>query len=302
MRALAELPEGETATLAVVVAVTGSAYRRPGAARLVVPGRPPAGVVSGGCLEADLDLREPRRDGRGELRRYDMRGGPEDLWGVASGCHGIVEVWLQPIPAGQASPYRSAARWLAEGRAVRVVTMLESGRQWAEVDGDPSGAHRRGVGERAFVDARSPAPAMLVYGRGADAGPMVAGAQAVGFRVGQVGQVDDLTAHLATARPAAAVVMSHHFPGDQAALAALVAAGVPYIGVLGPLERTRRLLPPPWPPALHAPLGLDIGAESAEEIAVAAVAQALAVLRGAGGGHLGERDGPIHRAGVAAGL
>jgi xanthine/CO dehydrogenase XdhC/CoxF family maturation factor len=45
---------------------------------------------------------------------------------------------------------------------------------------------------------------------------------------------------------------------------------------------------------LHAPAGLDIGAEGPEEVARAIVAEILAVTRGRGGGPLRERRGPIH--------
>jgi len=296
--ALAELPEDLPATLAVIVGVHGSAYRRAGAARLTAPGRPPAGVVSGGCLEADLDLRASRAGGEGMLLRYDLRGGPEDLWGLAAGCNGALEIWLQPIPAGRPSAYRCAARWLAEGRTAVVTTVLSTGLQWAAADdGHTFGAPGPAVGQRVFVDHRAPAPSFLVFGRGPDAGPMADLAGRAGFRVRRAGDPDDLEGLLASAPPDAAVVMSHHFPGDRRALAALLAAGVPYVGVLGSRERTRRLLPEPWPPSVHAPLGLDIGADSPEEIALAAVAEALAVLRGRGAGHLRARAGRVHAPG-----
>jgi xanthine/CO dehydrogenase XdhC/CoxF family maturation factor len=45
---------------------------------------------------------------------------------------------------------------------------------------------------------------------------------------------------------------------------------------------------------LHAPAGLDIGAEGPDEVARAIVAEILAATRGRGGGPLRERRGPIH--------
>ncbi len=47
------LPAGTPATLATLVAVDGSAYRRPGA-RVLLTEHDVTGLVSGGCLEADL--------------------------------------------------------------------------------------------------------------------------------------------------------------------------------------------------------------------------------------------------------
>ena len=295
MRRLAGLPASQQARLAVVVSVEGSAYRGPGATRIWTPDGRGDGVVSGGCLEADLQERDLPQ-GRGLLVRYDMRGGPDDLWGLAAGCNGVVEVWLQPIPAELPSPYRSASQWLEAGVPVTVTTLLDSGEQWAVAAAGRGQGNPRpvGVGERVFVDRRQPAPLVLVYGRGADAGPVVDLLTRVGFRVRQAGRGDDLASLVGPQTVDAAVVMSHHFPGDQQALQWLAARAPRYLGVLGPRERTRRLLPEPWPTGLHAPLGLDVGADDAEEIAVSLVSEILAVLRGRSGGHLSGREGPIH--------
>ena len=84
-------------------------------------------------------------------------------------------------------------------------------------------------------------------------------------------------------------------------LAVMRGRGVPYLGVLGPRDRTDRLLAELEAPpseadlaALHAPAGLDIGADGAEEVATAIIGEILAVLRGRGGSSLRERSGPIH--------
>jgi xanthine/CO dehydrogenase XdhC/CoxF family maturation factor len=93
----------------------------------------------------------------------------------------------------------------------------------------------------------------------------------------------------------AAIVMSHSFEQDARALASLLAreARPAYIGVLGPQRRTRELLAEAarllgfhsdsdtannarverWLEELHAPTGLDLGAESPETIALSVVAE-----------------------------
>jgi xanthine/CO dehydrogenase XdhC/CoxF family maturation factor len=93
------------------------------------------------------------------------------------------------------------------------------------------------------------------------------------------------------------VVMSHSFEQDSRVLAALLAGGVAvgYLGVLGPQRRTRELLTEAaalagvaqervpgqveeWLAGLHAPTGLDLGAESPETVAISILAEIQKVL------------------------
>jgi xanthine dehydrogenase accessory factor len=71
--------------------------------------------------------------------------------------------------------------------------------------------------------------------------------------------------------------------------------------VLGPRGRTEQMLAEIGAPeaiaGIHAPAGLDIGAEGPEEVAHSIIAEILAVTRERDGGPLRDRSGPIHRAG-----
>jgi xanthine dehydrogenase accessory factor len=84
----------------------------------------------------------------------------------------------------------------------------------------------------------------------------------------------------------AAIVMSHHLLTDAASLRALVLSNVPYVGLLGPAVRRERLLGELGVEAarlrgrLRAPIGLDLGANSPESIALAIIAEIQAVLSG----------------------
>ena len=98
-----------------------------------------------------------------------------------------------------------------------------------------------------------------------------------------------------------AVVMAHSASYDRAYLHAMVSAGASYIGVLGPRRRTLELLgarvtteDTELPPNVHSPVGLDLGAETPDEIALAIVAEIAAVSTGRSGGMLRQRRGPIH--------
>src|SRR5207253_2122364 len=101
------------------------------------------------------------------------------------------------------------------------------------------------------------------------------------------------------------VLMTHVFARDAEALQRLLADPPEYIGILGPRPRTERLLTevaagkrlaPEVTACIHAPIGLDIGAETPEEIALAILAEAAAALAGRDGGKLRCRPGRLHEA------
>jgi xanthine/CO dehydrogenase XdhC/CoxF family maturation factor len=101
----------------------------------------------------------------------------------------------------------------------------------------------------------------------------------------------------------AVVVMNHHYERDLECLARWLTSPVSYIGILGPRQRTEQMLGTLEARGIpldgvreriRAPVGLDIGAETAEEIALAIVAEIQAAHVGREGGSLTQQDGPIH--------
>src|ERR1017187_5998061 len=74
--------------LATVVATAGSTYRKPGARMLIMADGSYLGLLSGGCLEADLNLhaREVLGSGKPRAVEYDMRGPGDILFGIGAGC------------------------------------------------------------------------------------------------------------------------------------------------------------------------------------------------------------------------
>jgi len=178
---------------------------------------------------------------------------------------------------------------------------------------------------RSFVEVLEPPLRLVLCGAGHDAVPLVRAAAAIGWhavvvddrpafldedryphahtfvRVGEPSQVD-------TAAPldqrTFAVVMSHNYLRDRDYLRGLLRTDVGYIGMLGPAARTQRVLmelaeagvevSEEQRARIHAPAGLDLGAEGPDEIAQAIVAEIIAVRHGRGGGFLKERPSPIH--------
>jgi xanthine/CO dehydrogenase XdhC/CoxF family maturation factor len=80
--------------------------------------------------------------------------------------------------------------------------------------------------------------------------------------------------------------MTHNYAEDLAALRALLGTAAGYIGVLGPRARTERLLAsllseqPAAVSRVHGPVGLDIGGEGAEAVALSIVAEILTLRPG----------------------
>jgi len=101
-----------------------------------------------------------------------------------------------------------------------------------------------------------------------------------------------------------AVLMSHNYHYDLAVLQHLLAAPPPYIGLLGPRKKYEHLLAELCEtnsaaaellrPCLHSPVGLNLGAETPEEIALSIVAEIQAVAAGRSGGFLRDSPLPIH--------
>ena len=100
------------------------------------------------------------------------------------------------------------------------------------------------------------------------------------------------------------VLMTHNYNYDLALLQQLVKKDIPYIGVLGPKKKFSRMLEELSQDTdgddirtdnLYSPVGLEIGAETAEEIALSVIAEIKAVLAGRQGHSLRDKSGPIHR-------
>ena len=174
-------------------------------------------------------------------------------------------------------------------------------------------------GITALVERIAPSPMLFVLGSGHDAAPIVALGQSIGMRVtvadrairepsrflaadrvvSTAGAWDRLAALLDAEAESYVVIMHHQRDADREALAAALASRARYIGVLGPARRTHALLGdlgrrPGADTRVHAPVGLDVGAETPEQIALAIVAELQAVQRRRPGGMLRDRARALH--------
>ena len=110
--------------------------------------------------------------------------------------------------------------------------------------------------------------------------------------------------HITTDARTAVALLTHQFAIDAEWLARLLPLPIGYVGVLGSRQRAAQLMDslreegltitPRMEEILHAPIGLDLGGESPESIALSAVAEIEAIVHGRPGGSLRERQSPIH--------
>lgn len=208
-------PNDEPRVLATLVATSGSTYRKAGARMLILANGDHLGLLSGGCLEADLKehAAEVLRSGVARAVEYDMRGPDDILFGIGAGCEGAMRVLLEP--AGRGTLAERAL--LAAGRQARAglptaLVAVHAGADLAlgtypaappqpplpplppplmraaaqalaervsrEVRSDAGGGRTR-----AFVQYLAPAPHLLICGGGPDAQPVVANARGLGWRL-----------------------------------------------------------------------------------------------------------------------
>lgn len=165
-----------------------------------------------------------------------------------------------------------------------------------------------------FFEVVAPPASLAIYGTGHDAVPLARMAHEMGWDVSVLDLRGD---HSAEARffgtgaqlvrppgvPACeqelAVIMTHSYELDRMLLRNLLRQRLVYLGVLGPRERTQRLLAEVSSGGshhcLHAPAGLDVGGDSPVAVALSIVAEIQAVFSARAGGMLRDRSGSIHR-------
>lgn len=315
---------GVPCALATVVRVRGSAYRHEGAKLVVAQDGRTVGNVSGGCLEEDVRAVAERviRTGVAERRKYCGSANEVEAWDLGVGCEGEVEILVEPVTDARVEEREAMAR---EERFV-VRTALDTQRRefaaGAAPDAGRGAASHLLADDTTFVDVFEPPPRLLIVSAGDDARHLAALADGVGFRVvvadrrpgllarerfaPSVRLVESDAARLAERvvldADGVAVVMTHHFADDTAYVRSLLKSPVRYVGILGPRARTERLLGvlraegPVDESRIFGPVGLDIGTDGAEQVALAVVAEILAVRSGRNPRSLRERRAPIHTA------
>lgn len=166
---------------------------------------------------------------------------------------------------------------------------------------------------------------LVLFGAGHDVGPAALLAKTLGWSTTVVGRQAtpilaerfpmadahiflmhprDASTYVPLDQRSAALVMNHQYARDKTLIGALLETTIRYIGALGPRDRTDRIKQElreenPWITddhldRIYGPVGLDIGTETPEEIALSAIAEIQATFHGRAGGRLRDRRGAIH--------
>lgn len=246
------LTRGEEVALVTIVSSNGSTPQRVGAKMLVYEDGRTVGTIGGGCYEHDAlgKAREAIKSRKPVRAKYDLNDDFAEETGLV--CGGQMEVFIEPLEAPPALYVFGAGHvgyYLA-----RVAS--EAGFELHVVDDRAAFANRE----------RFPFAASVV--------------------------VEDLPTWLAEApipSTAYAVVVTRGHRNDLETLQALVGRDLRYVGLIGSRAKVARIYDQLLSDGhatleqlsrVHAPIGLDIGAITPQEIAVSIVAELVAIRRG----------------------
>ena len=245
------LQQGEEVALVTIVSSTGSTPQRVGAKMLVYADGRTVGTIGGGCYENDAfwKAREAIKSHRPLTVKFELNDDFAQETGLV--CGGQMEVFVEPV---EPSPE---------------VYVFGAGHVGYFV-----GKMAYEVGFKVHViDDREKFASTERFGEGIDV------------------VVDHIPTWIDAHRlpaTAYAVIVTRGHTHDLDALRALTASPLRYLGLIGSKAKVKRIydalieegLSPDALRAIHAPIGLDIGAITPQEIAVSIVAELIAVKHG----------------------
>lgn len=298
--------QGNAAALVTLIKTEGSSYRRAGARLLVTAAGETIGAISGGCLEAEI-ARKARWIARSGavVERVSTVFDDTDEIPYGLGCGGTLDLLIESTDTAEAAALlqamreslsgsrRNVATWLTETGGLRRSIYDESGTTLFE-------SERELLGAPIFDEWLDAPQRLLLFGAGDDAQSMSRLASLLGWRIA----VFDSRAQLArperfpeaesvstdlslqgTAPRAedAVVIMTHSYVQDRVCLTAVLPHRPRYLGLLGSRHRSSLLVGEAaaalgWTidQACHnlfAPVGLDLGGDGSEAIALATIAE-----------------------------
>ena len=310
---------GHEISLATVLSTWGSSPRPVGSQLLIRDDNLFQGSVSGGCIEGEVVTEALAAIRNDTVATLDFGVSDEDAWRVGLACGGQVQVFVQRVSAGlkRVLAELQAARATKTGAALLID--LETGVASLHTRGaetseelnrrfvrDQSGVLETETGARTFVRIFNPPLRMLIVGAVHIAQALTKIAAETGYEVividprdtwGSDDRFPGVTidnrwpatamADLIPDERTAVVTLCHDPKLDDPALLVALESPAFYIGSLGSrrthANRIDRLVAAGVLEAavarIHAPVGLDIGAQTPAEIALSVMAEVTKALR-----------------------
>jgi xanthine dehydrogenase accessory factor len=291
------------AALATVISTSGSSPRHAAAKMIVTAAGEQIGTVGGGRIELEVVERARAVAAGGPPERVEKHLGHD----LAMCCGGKMAVWVEPLDRARTSAIAEAARRRERRSPCALVTALEApgGKDVVDVD-DSLRTRRARLEPGRFVEPVLPASRLVLFGGGHVARALAPLAEKVGFEVvvcdederfAEAGRfprarlvhtfdVREAAAELAPFGPDDYVIITtrDHAIDERVLGELLPRSDLTYLGMIGSrgkVGRFRRRLEARglgggelWA-RLRSPVGLEIGAETPEEIAVAVVAEMI---------------------------
>ncbi|ELA8350200.1 XdhC family protein [Vibrio alginolyticus] len=314
--------------LCTIYQITGSSYRKPGAMMMISGRGLRLGLLSGGCLEADIQLHAKRvmSDQRSLTLTYDATDEDDLTFQLGIGCGGVVHILLQPVSKENA--------YLGLKELFNALEAHQQGLYYQCInpeDGEAQGYFELTEGEKKWSLNRradllekdgyrwlrthiNPEPHLLIAGAGSDAVPVYQMAKQLGWNVSLWDPrpanarreyfqhadfiLRDSAKRLAefchTQRVSSVILMAHSVDLDSQVLKALALLPLNYLGMLGPAHRraevfeTSGITKADIKAPVFGPVGLNIGGETPESIALSILSEIHASLCGRDGRSLSE--------------
>ncbi len=309
---------GRKVALATVIETWGSAPRPIGAQLAINDGAEMMGSVSGGCVEGAVvaEALEAVDDGKPRVLEFGVTD--DEAFAVGLACGGTIRVLVEPVGVGQGPDEALLARLVEARAARRPVTYAVNTETWVrhliEGPGDPLymqaeprfHSDKSGIEGDWFLGVHNPPLRMIVVGAVHIAQPLVQMARLAGYDPFLVDPRDAFASDtrfpgeemvrewpdaaldaLGLDARTAVVTLTHDPKLDDPAIRTALASDVFYLGCLGSTRThcklVTRLQEAGFTAAqiarIHAPIGLDIGAKSPAEIAIAIMAEITERLR-----------------------
>jgi len=320
--------QGKKSVLVTVVDLKGSSYRRPGVRMAINEDGNFVGAVSGGCIETEIERQAQSvfKSGNAKLMTYDGR--------LRIGCEGILHILIEPVSLSgellddfdsvlkqrldfgmEVFYYHEVGEYKNAGTKISLKNKSYSLNPYfvtTEIDD-----------QKCFSQKFDPLFQLYIFGAEHDAVQLCQAAKLLGWEVTIVASADEAKScdyfpgasalitpffenidTSALDEQTAVVIMTHSYNKDVQYLMALKDTNPAYLGIVGSINRRERLLSTlldyfpdistDFLEQIHSPAGINIGAETASEIAVSILAEILAVIRNTKPEALRNKVGSIH--------